>query len=56
MKGKNVMSVLDQHNQDTYAIFGSAATGRTNLKANSMESGNCRIILEQFKQGEGTVI
>lgn len=26
MKGKNVMSVLDHHNQDTYAIFGSAAT------------------------------
>ena len=56
VKGKNIISVSDQHNQDMYAAFGSAATGRSNLKANSVESGDCSCILEQFKQGEGTVI
>lgn len=51
MKGKkNVIYILDQHNQDVYAIFGSAATGRTNLKAKSVESGNCSNILEQLSK------
>lgn len=33
-----------------YAIFGSAATGRTNLKAKSVESGNYSNILEQLSK------
>lgn len=56
MYWKNAFSVPDQHNQDTYAVFGSGATVVANIKANSVESGNCSNILEKFKQGEGTVI
>lgn len=45
-----MISVSDQYDQDVCAIFGSAAAGRTNLKAKSVESGNCSNILEQLSK------
>lgn len=56
MKWKNAVSVPDQHNQDTYTVFGSGATGIANIKANSVQSGNCSNILEKFKQAEEMVV
>ncbi|KAF4801337.1 hypothetical protein TURU_035479 [Turdus rufiventris] len=51
--GACVNLLRDQHNQDTYSVFGSGATGTAKIKANSVESENCSNILEKFKQGEG---